>query len=291
MENLDLSNRNFISFIEKTITYDTVSHAYLIEVSDYDKDFPLVILFVKLLLCKNAIKNVKELNCNKCNVCNLIDSNNYPDFKIIEPNGKEIKKQQIISLQDEFKNKSFLNNRQIYVIKEVEKLNLSAANTILKFLEEPEDGIVAILLTTNKFKVLDTIVSRCQNLSISYNELSEEVLSEENFNLIKLLFSGDGLFINYNDIISSLMGDKLIAKKKLLDVEKILMFYLDTKACGKNVTIFNSLLDTLSSLSSRKIIKVISIIEEEVVKLEFNVNYKLWLDQFFAKVIGGDIDG
>lgn len=291
MENLDLSNRNFISFIEKTITYDTVSHAYLIEVSDYDKDFPLVILFVKLLLCKNAIKNVKELNCNKCNVCNLIDSNNYPDFKIIEPDGKEIKKQQIISLQDEFKNKSFLNNRQIYVIKEVEKLNLSAANTILKFLEEPEDGIVAILLTINKFKVLDTIVSRCQNLSISYNELSEEVLSEENFNLIKLLFSGDGLFINYNDIISSLMGDKLIAKKKLLDVEKILMFYLDTKACGKNVTIFNSLLDTLSSLSSRKIIKVISIIEEEVVKLEFNVNYKLWLDQFFAKVIGGDIDG
>lgn len=291
MENLDLSNRNFISFIEKTITYDTVSHAYLIEVSDCDKDFPLVILFVKLLLCKNAIKNVKELNCNKCNVCNLIDSNNYPDFKIIEPDGKEIKKQQIISLQDEFKNKSFLNNRQIYVIKEVEKLNLSAANTILKFLEEPEDGIVAILLTINKFKVLDTIVSRCQNLSISYNELSEEVLSEENFNLIKLLFSGDGLFINYNDIISSLMGDKLIAKKKLLDVEKILMFYLDTKACGKNVTIFNSLLDTLSSLSSRKIIKVISIIEEEVVKLEFNVNYKLWLDQFFAKVIGGDIDG
>lgn len=291
MENLDLSNRNFISFIEKTITYDTVSHAYLIEVSDYDKDFPLVILFVKLLLCKNAIKNVKELNCNKCNVCNLIDSNNYPDFKIIEPDGKEIKKQQIISLQDEFKNKSFLNNRQIYVIKEVEKLNLSAANTILKFLEEPEDGIVAILLTTNKFKVLDTIVSRCQNLSISYNELSEEVLSEENFNLIKLLFSGDGLFINYNDIINSLMGDKLIAKKKLLDVEKILMFYLDTKACGKNVTIFNSLLDTLSSLSSRKIIKVISIIEEEIVKLEFNVNYKLWLDQFFAKVIGGDIDG
>lgn len=291
MENLDLSNRNFISFIEKTITYDTVSHAYLIEVSDYDKDFPLVILFVKLLLCKNAIKNVKELNCNKCNVCNLIDSNNYPDFKIIEPDGKEIKKQQIISLQDEFKNKSFLNNRQIYVIKEVEKLNLSAANTILKFLEEPEDGIVAILLTTNKFKVLDTIVSRCQNLSISYNELSEEILSEENFNLIKLLFSGDGLFINYNDIINSLMGDKLIAKKKLLDVEKILMFYLDTKACGKNVTVFNSLLDTLSSLSSRKIIKVISIIEEEVVKLEFNVNYKLWLDQFFAKVIGGDIDG
>lgn len=291
MENLDLSNRNFISFIEKTITYDTVSHAYLIEVSDYDKDFPLVILFVKLLLCKNAIKNVKELNCNKCNVCNLIDSNNYPDFKIIEPDGKEIKKQQIISLQDEFKNKSFLNNRQIYVIKEVEKLNLSAANTILKFLEEPEDGIVAILLTTNKFKVLDTIVSRCQNLSISYNELSEKVLSEENFNLIKLLFSGDGLFINYNDIINSLMGDKLIAKKKLLDVEKILMFYLDTKACGKNVTIFNSLLDTLSSLSSRKIIKVISIIEEEIVKLEFNVNYKLWLDQFFAKVIGGDIDG
>lgn len=290
MENLNLSNHNFIKFIEKTVSSNTVSHAYLIEISDYDKDFPLIIFFVKLLLCKNY-NHVSELNCGKCNICNLVDASNYPDFKVIQPDGREIKKQQIINLQEDFKKKSFLDNRQIYVIKEAEKLNLSAANTILKFLEEPEDNIIAILLTTNKFKVLDTIVSRCQCLSTFNDEISNDIFSEENFYLIKLLFSADGLFINYNDIITSIMSDKLVAKKKLLDLEKILMLYLNNKACEKDMASFNGILDILSSLSIERIIKVISIIDDEIAKLEFNVNYKLWLDQFFARVIGGNIDG
>ena len=291
MENSILSNHNFINFIEKTVSYNTVSHAYLIEISDYDKDFPLIVLFVKLLLCKNSINHVSKLNCKKCNICNLVDTNNYPDFRIVQPDGKEIKKQQVIDLQDDFKKKSFLDNRQIYIIKEAEKLNLSAANTILKFLEEPEDNIIAILLTTNKFKVLDTIVSRCQSLTTFNSEYSNDIFSEENFYLIKLLFSGDGLFVNYNDIISSLMSDKLVAKNKLLELEKILIVYLDNKACERDMTSFDGILDILSSLSIEKIIKMISIINDEVAKLEFNVNYKLWLDQFFAKVIGGNIDG
>lgn len=290
MENLNLSNHNFINFIEKAVFYNTVSHAYLIEISDYDKDFPLITIFVKLLLCKNS-NHANELDCGKCNVCNLVDTNNYPDFRIIQPDGKEIKKQQIINLQEDFKKKSFLDNKQIYVIKEAEKLNLSAANTILKFLEEPEDNIIAILLTTNKFKVLDTIVSRCQSLSTSNDGISDDIFSEENFNLIKLLFSGDRLFTNYNDIISPLMSDKLVTKKKLLDIEKILMIYLDSRACKKTIINFDDILELLSSLSIEKIIKMISIIDDEVIKLEFNVNYKLWLDQFFAKVIGGNIDG
>ena len=291
MENSILSNHNFINFIEKTVSSNTVSHAYLIEISDYDMDFPLIILFVKLLLCKNSISHVSKLDCKKCNTCNLVDTNNYPDFRIIQPDGKEIKKQQVINLQDDFKKKSFLDNRQIYVIREAEKLNLSAANTILKFLEEPEDNIIAILLTTNKFKVLDTIVSRCQCLNTFNGEYSNDIFSEKNFYLIKLLFSGDGLFVNYNDIISSLMSDKMVAKNKLLELEKVLMIYLDNKACDRDMTNFDGILGILSSLSIEKIIKMISIIDDEVAKLEFNVNYKLWLDQFFAKVIGGNIDG
>ena len=48
------------------------------------------------------------------------------------------------------------------VINDVELLNTSAANSILKFLEEPEENIIAILITSNRNLVINTIVSRCQ---------------------------------------------------------------------------------------------------------------------------------
>ena len=63
------------------------------------------------------------------------------------------------------------------IIKETEKLNASSANTILKFLEEPEDGIIAILLTDNRYHVLDTILSRCQILSLKENEFKLKKVS------------------------------------------------------------------------------------------------------------------
>ena len=57
----------------------------------------------------------------------------------------------------------------IYIIKNCEKLNSSSANCILKFLEEPEDDIIAILLTDNINMVLPTIKSRCQILNFKNN--------------------------------------------------------------------------------------------------------------------------
>ena len=43
----------------------------------------------------------------------------------------------------------------------------------------------------------------------------------------------------------------------------------------------------LSGVKSSYITNLISIIESEIKKLEYNINYKLWLDSLFAKMIGG----
>ena len=40
-------------------------------------------------------------------------------------------------------------------------------NTILKFLEEPQAGIIAILITANRYQLLETIISRCQIISLN----------------------------------------------------------------------------------------------------------------------------
>ena len=57
----------------------------------------------------------------------------------------------------------------LFIIYNAEKLNTSSANTILKFLEEPEENIIAVLTTDNRYQVLDTILSRCQNLVFAPN--------------------------------------------------------------------------------------------------------------------------
>ena len=149
----------FFDFIRKEIMDNKVSHAYLIETNGYENIDIVVKEFTKLLLCKN-----RKENCNdcQCNICQLINSECYPDIKIIQSEGNYIKKEQLLSIKDEFKNKSMYGNKQIYIISDASKLNGSSANTMLKFLEEPEEDIIAILLVDNRYKVLDTILSRCQ---------------------------------------------------------------------------------------------------------------------------------
>ncbi len=68
-------------------------------------------------------------------------------------------------------------------------MNLSAANSILKFLEEPEEGIIAILITNNRYELLDTIRSRCQIITLNNrngNEISPLVKIKNSINSISV---------------------------------------------------------------------------------------------------------
>ncbi|WJE54878.1 hypothetical protein QRE66_12075 [Bacillus cereus] len=60
---------------------------------------------------------------------------------------------------------SFESSKKIYVIEGVDMLTISAANSLLKFLEETDGNITAILITEKIQKVLSTIQSRCQILN------------------------------------------------------------------------------------------------------------------------------
>lgn len=274
------SSSNFVFQVDKIVQSNMISHAYIIQVKNYEEDFLLVKMFIKVILC-NEKKKVNDItSCNLCNVCSLIDSNNYPDLYIIEPDGKEIKKSQLLGLQKEFQNKSLLDNKRIYILKEADKLNESAANTILKFLEEPSENIIAILVTTNRYKMLETVLSRCQVLSID-SENKKLIYSNEIIDLVNFMCDGSALFINYGDIIENILPDKVVAKERLKIVEEILVQYLSNKNDS-------SLSKYLVKISDELIVKYILIIEEYLKKLEYNVNYKLWLDSLFAKLLGGE---
>ena len=280
MNDLTYVQQRFINYTEKIMQSNKLSHSYLIELGDYSLEFPLVLLFVKMILCPKYINVATNLNCHYCNNCRLIDQNAFPDLQIIEAEGNQIKKGQLLSLKDEYQNKSLIGQRRVYIIKNAEKLNPSSANTILKFLEEPEEGIIAILLTNNRYQVLDTILSRCQILSI----LDDSDLGDIDENIItfmKYLVHPEDLFVYYKKIFDSTLSDKEVAKKMFFLVEKVLVNYLSIKSKEKE----NDYLSFLDSIDSNVLLSYITIIEEEIPKLVYNINYKIWLNCIYSRFV------
>ncbi len=161
--------------LKNAITDDKCSHAYLIETGGFYDSFNFVMAFVKSLLC--PLHKMSKENCGDCHQCAVITSGNFPEIEIIAPDGLWIKKEQLQNLQKKFNTKALIGNKRIYIIKNAERLNKAAANSILKFLEEPDNNLVAILLSDNIYSVLSTIRSRCQILKLRTTNLTHEKLS------------------------------------------------------------------------------------------------------------------
>ena len=246
------------------INNNKLSHAYLIETNNYQNTSLLIKELLKLLLCKNKVNNLK---CS-CNLCNLIENELYPDIRYIYPDGNNIKKEQLLELKEQFQNKSAYDNKQIYVITDATKLNSSSANTMLKFLEEPEENIIAILVCDNRYKVIDTIVSRCQILSLK--ESIDTSFSDEIKNLAVLLCDKNKGFKNYDEIIE-LLQDKKNMTDLLKQIEKYIFSLL-----GKS---------SFLSYNDNQIIKIISILEKTINKSEYNTNFKLLLDDLLVQIM------
>ena len=132
---------------------------------------------------KVFIKSILDKNINRESTKRKIENNNHPDLLWIEPSymvqGKSISqekaKSENISIKSpsqirlsqikeiiEFLSKKPLESeRNIVIIEDIEKMNESASNALLKTLEEPNTGLF-ILITQRPEKLLSTIRSRCQ---------------------------------------------------------------------------------------------------------------------------------
>ena len=198
MEELSVIKKKYIDYINKIIKNNKVSHTYLIEIDDYNIDKKYIFDFIKMILCNLEFSKLKDA---KDDIISLIDDGNYPDLKIIEADGSTIKKSQILDLQKDYNNKSLLDGKRIYVIKDADKLNLASANTMLKFLEEPEENIIAILITTNRYRVIDTILSRCQILTLKENSMPL-IEDDSIYDLLKCVIEPHTYFMSYKSIIT-----------------------------------------------------------------------------------------
>lgn len=148
-----------------------LAHAYIFEGEKGTGKVHIMHFFVKLMLCEHPNNNVP---CETCRNCRRVESGNHPNVHQISPEGQFIKIDQIRELIGEMKMMGVEEGRKIYVLHHADRLNIASANMILKFLEEPDGEVTAILLTEQMQSILPTIRSRCQH--IKFQKLPRHVL-------------------------------------------------------------------------------------------------------------------
>ena len=290
-----------------------VKHAYLFDVSACHNSILFVYSFIKSILCPDA--RLENDGCTKCNLCKSIDDGSFPDIITIEPDGMVIKKEQLLELQENFITKSLYDNKKIYIIKYAEDLHPAAANSILKFLEEPEANIVAILLTKNINNVLPTIVSRCQVLTLlkdNENVTSKErigqvifddqedynnFINSEDDSYIKTIIDFINYYENYGiDVLlhtSNLWFEKYTDKKNnMVAYNLMLLYYKDVinYKLNRPVEFFmdyeESLKNTAGNNDLDKLYRKIYIIVSALDKNKININLALNLDNLILEMEG-----
>lgn len=109
--------------------------------------------------------------CGQCSECKRILSGNHPDLMVLKPDGRTIKKEQVANLIKEFTYRGVESDKKFFIIEQADLLTPQAANSLLKFIEEPQSQTVAVLLAENRYQLLETIISRCQ--LIQFTPLSQ----------------------------------------------------------------------------------------------------------------------
>lgn len=135
-----------------------ISHAYLFNGPSGTGRVAMAREFAKALFCTEDGADA----CGECLECRKFKHGNQTDLTIIVPDGQSIKIDQIRELQKDLSYRNSGMKRKIYMIEQADKMTLQAANSLLKFLEEPLSPVVAILITDNGQAVLPTIRSRTQ---------------------------------------------------------------------------------------------------------------------------------
>lgn len=164
--------------LENALLAKKTAHAYLFHGPAGTPKKEAAYLLAKSFVCKQD-----GFACETCDSCMRIEHHNYADLIYIDGTTASIKKNDIVSLQHEF-NKTGLESsgQKIYIIDHAENATADALNSLLKFLEEPNGSMTAILIVEQLDLVLPTIISRCQLIpfkpltqQICYNVVKDEL--------------------------------------------------------------------------------------------------------------------
>lgn len=145
----------------------------------------------------NCLKKSAD-SCDECIHCRAITNGNFPDVMILSPTKEVLRIDQIRLLKDTAYLKPMAGNKRVFIVEEAEKMNDEASNSLLKVLEEPPAFSQIILVTSNLYRIIQTIKSRCQLFMfspIARDEIKKALVlkgyEEDKARILSLLVSGN----------------------------------------------------------------------------------------------------
>lgn len=170
-----VGNQSIKERLKKSLSDGTHSHAYLFYGPKGTQKTDMALAFAQGILCTD----LHNKPCGQCSSCKKVARGNHPDLHMIQPaeDKEAIGIDQIRKMQRNIAVKPYEGDRKVYILKRTETMKDAAQNSMLKILEEPEEGAVLILIANSRSSILPTILSRCQQMSFS--PLTYEAFSEE----------------------------------------------------------------------------------------------------------------
>jgi len=154
-----IGQKSISSTLKNAIKNNHLAHAYLFCGPRGVGKTTCARIFAKTINCLNLRNDIEP--CNECESCQSFNSSrsfNIHELDAASNNSVE----DIRSLIDQVRIPPQMGKYSIYIIDEVHMLSSQAFNAFLKTLEEPPAHAIFILATTEKHKIIPTILSRCQ---------------------------------------------------------------------------------------------------------------------------------
>lgn len=286
-----VGNEKNKKILEDIIIKNKVANAYMFIGQESIGKFLFAKEFAKAILCLNENKP-----CNKCKSCLELDNSNNPDLTIIEPDGNNVKIEQIRELNRKVVEKPIVSNKKVYIINDGQNITKEAQNALLKTLEEPPEYVTIILITTSESAFLPTIKSRCTK--INFNKLAKEDMlkilkNKYNYqNIADIVYKTSNGSINKSIQIIERQSEFENINKIFNNLENISIIDLinSKEEVFKEKEEINNTLDYIITIffdkikSNNKYIGCINIAEKTKERLRKNSNYDMTIDNFMLNV-------
>jgi len=191
--------------LKNALQNNSMAHAYLFYGQESIGKKYTAVELAKIL---NCTESNEDESCDECLTCRKIENRTHPDFFFIEPvkstpSAREatIKIEPIRELQRKLAFHPYEGKVKVAVINDADLMNPQAANSFLKTLEEPPSATMLVLISSHPFKLLPTLISRCQVIKfqpltpedikkILKETMTEEVIEENDLNFRTLRSRG-----------------------------------------------------------------------------------------------------
>ena len=209
------------STLKNAISRGQLAHAYLFCGPRGVGKTTCARIFAKAINCLHPTADAEA--CNECESCKAFNENrsfNIHELDAASNNSVD----DIRNLIDQVRIPPQIGRYSVYIIDEVHMLSVQAFNAFLKTLEEPPAHAVFILATTEKHKIIPTILSRCQIYDFN------RIRVEDGVEYLKYIASQEG--VTYDDEALHIIAQKADGGMR----DALSMFDKVVSFCGSNLT-------------------------------------------------------